>query len=201
VPFLPAHSHTHPHPHPHTHTHTHTHTVQRSSKMILRRRCGASDCLAWFFMASIALVLFLVCSILYGTRTENPSLPQVVQEVLPAGRCLCQQSTTFRCESCLDCAARPAMVANASQAQETWEFDHRRDGSDYGLGDDQCAAAFPGLFEDIERAKNFRKGRGPVTLANLTDFALSKGMVRAMLYDGQVRVPPGADSPASPAPR
>lgn len=135
------------------------------------------------------MVLFLVCSILYGTRTENPSLPQVVQEVLPAGRCLCQQSTTFECSTCLDCAARPALVANATRAQETWEFDYRRDATNYGLDDDQCTAAFPGLFEDIERAKNFRKGRGLVTPTNLTDFELTKGMVRALIYDGQVRLP------------
>ncbi|KAK7189379.1 hypothetical protein DPSP01_005935 [Paraphaeosphaeria sporulosa] len=156
--------------------------------MILRRRCGASDCLAWFFISGIALVFFLICSILYGTRTENPSLPQAVQEVLPAGRCLCQQSTTFNCESCLDCAARPAIVANATHALETWEFDFRRDGSNYGLDEDQCAAAFPGLFEDIERAKNFRKGRGLVTQKNLTDFELTKGMVRAMIHDGQLYI-------------
>lgn len=156
-------------------------------KMILRRRCGASDCLAWFFLSGIALVFFLVCSILYGTRTENPSLPQVIQEVLPAGRCLCQQSTTFHCESCLDCAARPALVANATHALETWEFDPRRDGANYGLDEDQCAAAFPGLYEDIERAKNFRKGRGLVTQQNLTDFVLTKGMVRAMVHHGQVQ--------------
>ncbi|KAF2438656.1 hypothetical protein P171DRAFT_525793 [Karstenula rhodostoma CBS 690.94] len=158
--------------------------------MILRRRCGASDCLAWFFISGIALVFFLVCSILYGTRTENPSLPGVVQEVLPAGRCLCQQSTTFHCESCLDCAARPAVAiaGNATQAPETWEFDYRRDATNYGLDEDQCAAAFPGLFEDVERAKNFRRGRGLVTQKNLTDFALTKGMVRAMIHDGQLYV-------------
>jgi ferredoxin-like protein FixX len=158
--------------------------------MILRRRCGASDCLAWLVVVGIGAVVFVVSSIVYGTRTESPSLPAVVQQVLPAGRCLCQQSTTFHCESCLECAARPAVAGNATQAQETWEFDHGRDGTNYGLDDEQCAAAFPGLFEDLERAKNFRRGRGAVTPADLSSFALSKGMVRAMVHDGQVRKPP-----------
>ena len=157
--------------------------------MILRRRCGASDCLAWFFISGIAIVIFLVSSIIYGTRTENPSLPRVVQEVLPAGRCLCQQSTTFECATCLECAASPAFVANSTRKEdESWVFDYRRDGSNYGLDGDQCQAAVPGLFEDIERAKNYAMGKGMVTIRNLTDFELSKGMVHAMIYDGQVRL-------------
>ncbi|KAK3217592.1 hypothetical protein GRF29_1g3558068 [Pseudopithomyces chartarum] len=157
--------------------------------MILRRRCGASDCLAWFFISGIAIVIFLVSSIIYGTRTENPSLPRVVQEVLPAGRCLCQQSTTFECATCLECAASPAFVANSTRKEdESWVFDYRRDGSNYGLDGDQCQAAFPGLFEDIERAKNYAMGKGMVTIRNLTDFELSKGMVHAMIYDGQLYV-------------
>lgn len=156
--------------------------------MILRRRCGVTDCLAWFFIVGIALVFFLICSILYGTRTENPSLPPLVQEVLPAGRCLCQQSTTFECATCLDCNERPFIAANASHVEaERWSFDYRRDGDNYGLDTQQCQDAFPGLFEDIERAKNTRIGKGKVTPQDLTSFELSKGMVRALIFDGQVR--------------
>ena len=44
------------------------------------------------------------------------------------------------------------------------------------------------MFEDIERAKNYAMGKGMVTIRNLTDFELSKGMVHAMIYDGQVRL-------------
>jgi hypothetical protein len=156
--------------------------------MLRRRRCGLSDCLTWFCASGIALVTLLVLSILYGTRTESPSLPPLVKEVMPAGRCLCEFSTNFECGSCLDCAANPAILANATgEEDESWVFNYRRDGSNYGLDEDQCQAAFPGLFEDIERAQKHWKAKPKITEQLLSSFELTKGMVRALIYDGQVR--------------
>ena len=157
--------------------------------MIFRRRCGGSDCLALLFITTVALFFILVCSILYGTRTENPSLPPLVKEVLPAGRCLCASSTTFQCGTCLDCAEHPAILGNTTEGVdegETWVFDHRRDGNNYSLDDDQCQTAFPGLFEDIQLAKSYRKQKGKITEQELSSFELTKGMVRALIFNGQV---------------
>ncbi|PVI06578.1 hypothetical protein DM02DRAFT_667457 [Periconia macrospinosa] len=157
--------------------------------MIFRRRCGGSDCLALLFITSVTLFFILVCSILYGTRTENPSLPLLVKEVLPAGRCLCESSTTFQCGTCLDCASHPAILANiTSEEDEAWVFDRRRHGNDYGLDEDQCHAAFPGLFEDIQLAKKFRKKKGKITEQELSSFKLTKGMVRVLIFNGQLHI-------------
>ncbi|KAF2643144.1 hypothetical protein P280DRAFT_488270 [Massarina eburnea CBS 473.64] len=159
--------------------------------MLLRRRCGLSDCLTLFSISSIGIVFFLIFSILYGTRTENPHLPSLVKEVLPAGRCLCTYSTVFKCDTCLDCADRPPIFANATDAgDEAWVFNYRRDAHDYSLDEGQCTTAFPGLFEDVSRAKKWRRGsgKGKIVERELEGFELTKGMVRAMIYNGQLHI-------------
>lgn len=165
---------------------------ERKDKTVYRRRCpGASDILTFFFISTCALLFLLICSILYGTRTENPRLPPLVKEVLPAGRCLCEFSTNFQCDSCLDCAANQVILAeNATQLEEeaAWTFSYRRDKNNYGLTDEQCSVAFPGQYEDIERAVKVRKRWGKVTQHDLTSFDLTKGMVRGMIYDRELYI-------------
>jgi hypothetical protein len=127
---------------------------------------------------------------LYGTRTQNPSLPPLVKEYMPAGRCLCEFSTTFICDTCLDCASNQAILTgNATEEEEQgyWTFKYPRDKNNYGLDAAQCDSAFPGQYEDIERAVKVRKRWGKVTEADLDSLQLTKGMVRAMIYNREVR--------------
>ncbi|KAF2271042.1 hypothetical protein CC78DRAFT_527994 [Lojkania enalia] len=158
--------------------------------MFLRRRCGVVDALTYVFISTCGLFILLICSILYGTRTESSTLPPLVKEVLPAGRCLCQYSTHFSCDTCLDCAASQTFIPlnQTSDDDERWIFSYRRDANNYGLDEEQCQAAFPGLFEDIERARKFRGKHNKVTEQELSSFDLTKGMVRAMVYDGELYV-------------
>jgi len=163
---------------------------ERKDKTVYRRRCpSGTEVLSFLFVSICALVFLLLCSILYGTRTENPSLPPLVKEYMPAGRCLCEFSTTFACDTCLDCAANQAiLVSNSTVGEEDglWTFNYARDRNNYGLDDAQCDSAFPGQYEDIERAVKVRDRWGKVTEADLSSFDLSKGMVRAMIYDQEV---------------
>lgn len=165
---------------------------ERKDKTVYRRRCpGASEVLSFLFVSTCALLFLLICSILYGTRTENPSLPPLVKEVLPAGRCLCEFSTTFSCDTCLDCASNQAILtANSTLKEEEdyWTFKYSRDRNNYGLDDAQCESAFPGQYEDIERAVKVRKRWGKVTEADLSSFDLTKGMVRGMIYDRELYI-------------
>lgn len=163
---------------------------ERKDKTVYRRRCpGASEILTLFFISTCALLFLLICSILYGTRTENPRLPGLVKEVLPAGRCLCEFSTNFQCDTCLDCASNQAILAGNATAQDdqvAWTFNYKRDRNNYGLDEEQCLSAFPGQYEDIERAVKVRKRWGKVTEQDLSSFDLTKGMVRGMIYDREV---------------
>jgi hypothetical protein len=161
---------------------------ERKDKTVYRRRCpNASDILTFFFVSTCALLFLLICSILYGTRTENPHIPGLVKEVLPAGRCKCEFSTNFQCDTCLDCASNQAILAANSTEDDLWTFNYREDKNNYGLSEEQCLSAFPGQYEDIERAVKVRKHWGKVTEQDLSSFDLTKGMVRGMIYDREVR--------------
>jgi hypothetical protein len=160
---------------------------ERKDKTVYRRRCpGASDIITFLLVSACALFFLLVCSILYGTRTENPRLPRLVNEVLPAGRCLCEFSTNFQCDTCLDCASNQAILAANVTEDDLWTFDYMRDKNDYGLDEEQCQSAFPGQYEDIERAVKVRGRWGKVTEQDLSSFDLTKGMVRGMIFDREV---------------
>jgi hypothetical protein len=163
---------------------------EHKDKKVYRRRCpSVSGILTFFFVSTCAFIFLLICAILYGTRTQNISIPPMVKSVLPAGRCLCEFSTNFQCDTCLDCASNQAILAaNATDEEDNvWAFDYKRDRNNYGLDADQCQGAFPGQYEDIERAVKVRNRLGKVAEEDLSSFDLSKGMVRAMVYDREVR--------------
>jgi hypothetical protein len=155
--------------------------------MLLRRRCLGVD-LPSFIVAVVATVLVFIGTIVYGTRSDNAELLPFVKGILPAGRCLCQYSTTFSCDTCLDCATTaPVILNHTEESPKGWTFTYGRDDLNEGLDFEQCNAAFPGLFEDIHRATKVRWGNH-VTKGELESFEFCNGMVRAMIYDGEVRL-------------
>ncbi|KAF2648468.1 hypothetical protein K491DRAFT_698892 [Lophiostoma macrostomum CBS 122681] len=159
--------------------------------MLLRRRlrCGITDALTYFLVASCILIFSVICMILYGTRTQHPNLPSIVKGILPAGRCQCEYSTEFKCDTCLDCAAAQGQKTVGNETNgEAWHFMYPRDANEYGLSEEQCLAAFPGQYEDLERAKKWWLKKGRVQKSDLEGFELTKGMVRAMVYDGELYI-------------
>jgi hypothetical protein len=77
-------------------------------------------------------------------------------------------------------------------AIEDWEFDVARDGENFGLGAEQCDAAFPDYYHEIERAVAWRVGQN---LSNIEPDQLSTSwrseLVRIMIYDRKVSfIPP-----------
>ncbi len=163
---------------------------ERKDKTVYRRRChpGTSEILWSLFVATCALLFLLACSILYGTRTENPTLLPLVKEYMPAGRCACEFSTNFACDTCLDCVSNQVELASITTdpGQNSWLFKYPRDKNNVALNEDQCQSAFPGQYEDIERAFKLRRRLGKVTEADLASYELAKGMVRGLIYDRQV---------------
>ncbi|KAF2202909.1 hypothetical protein GQ43DRAFT_470479 [Delitschia confertaspora ATCC 74209] len=155
--------------------------------MLLKRPCRATDALAYFVLIASTTVVVLICTIVYGTRTENHTLPSLIREVLPAGRCLCEYSATFQCDTCLDCAANQTFISTTPKVDRKWSFRYTRDASNYGLDEEQCQASFPGLFEDISRAVKLRK-KNHVKEQDLASFELTKGMVRAMIFDRELYI-------------
>ena len=134
------------------------------------------------FLAGIALVVSLI---VYGTRSDYDELHPFVGELLPAGHCLCHTSVTFDCKTCLDRVDEGEKLQDTAATDSQWVYRYERDGAEEGLREAQCQSAFPGLGEDIERAVKGREGR-PVMVEELNALKMYKGMVRAMVYKGEV---------------
>jgi hypothetical protein len=81
--------------------------------------------------------------------------------------------------TCLPSEA-PAELSDAG-----WEFKVERDGDNYGLTDEQCQAAFPKLFVEIEKSVEARKGN-PISYKEYNSRELEKGMVRGIIFEGEV---------------
>lgn len=69
------------------------------------------------------------------------------------------------------------------QFNGTW--DYKRDRDNLLLTQDQCNQAFPGLFAEIDCARDARSNN-PFTITELDSITPRNGYIRAMIYDQQV---------------
>jgi hypothetical protein len=67
-----------------------------------------------------------------------------------------------------------------------WVFNSTRDAGNYGLSTGQCDAAFPGLFQELERAASYRRTLERITLHDVDLSWTKEGVVRAMIVEQQV---------------
>ena len=79
---------------------------------------------------------------------------------------------------------RPLEPCSPVPADENWEFQAWRDAENYGLSDHQCETAFPKLFVEIDKSVA-RRGTN-ITFHDIDSQKQLNGMVRAMVYNGQV---------------
>lgn len=73
----------------------------------------------------------------------------------------------------------------SQDGQPTWEYPRDRNRLQMPL--DQCDAAFPGLFKEIERAQGFWRATG-ITKEDLDSAPVENGYTRAMIYDNQLYI-------------
>ncbi|PYI06002.1 hypothetical protein BO78DRAFT_387245 [Aspergillus sclerotiicarbonarius CBS 121057] len=154
-----------------------------------------SGCSRWRLRQGYFLGLFYITGLLsfacvlviwYAVNTDRDYIHPLLTQLIPAGHCACQTSTTFQCSSCLTCS-HPGLVQQLTPAP-AWEFQPARDGSNEGLDRSQCMAAFPGLFEDVLRAATFWKTHGALAMEDLDEIPLRHGMVRAFIHGGELYV-------------
>ncbi|KAF2090786.1 hypothetical protein K490DRAFT_15486, partial [Saccharata proteae CBS 121410] len=69
-----------------------------------------------------------------------------------------------------------------------WSFQAHRDAKNYGLSPEQCDAAFPKLWHELDRAVAHRKKTGNITPAEMDIGWKVDGIVRAMIYDRQLYI-------------
>lgn len=82
-------------------------------------------------------------------------------------------------------------VTKPKEEKPSWTFNTTAHERDYGLTDEQCEIAFPGLWENIDNVFNQRSRIGPITEEDVdksynTDQNGAE-IVRVLLYDRQVR--------------
>ncbi|KAL4885246.1 glycosyl transferase family 90-domain-containing protein [Aspergillus karnatakaensis] len=87
-------------------------------------------------------------------------------------------------------SSEPGSGRNATRE---WTFDVRRDGDNHGLSHEQCLAAFPKLFIEIDKAVKERLtdgGKGLISFKEVDDLASGDedGLVRAVIRGGELYI-------------
>ena len=84
---------------------------------------------------------------------------------------------------------RPGNPKPYAPSQKEWAFDYKRDARNYGLSEEQCSSAFPHLYEEIDRAADYRRNIGKnISLLEVEVGWRGDGIVRAMVRDNQLYV-------------
>ena len=80
--------------------------------------------------------------------------------------------------------SRPSQAAPAQNHGEAWDFE--RDKLNFRFTEDQCDAAFPGLFDELAKSVADRNGKA-ITLDEIDTIPRQNGYVRGIIYDQEVR--------------
>ncbi|PGH14833.1 hypothetical protein AJ80_05759 [Polytolypa hystricis UAMH7299] len=139
----------------------------------------------------IALLLLsftgiFISSLWFGMNSQKDNVPSLLTQLIPAGHCTCSSWTNFNCTSSL--ADGTSFPASSVSRERAWSFQYPRDGSNIALNRSQCATAFPGLFEDVNRAAAFWESSGGITTEKLDNIPLKNGMAHAAIYNGELYI-------------
>ncbi|CAL5871442.1 uncharacterized protein PFLUO_LOCUS5692 [Penicillium psychrofluorescens] len=138
----------------------------------------------------LCAITTLSCSIIlaiwYGMNTDREYIHPMLTQLIPAGHCACQTSTTFECSTCLSCS--DTGLRDQSSPAPVWRFDYRLDGRNQALDQMQCQAAFPGLFEDVARGEQYWRSHGALSTEELDTIPIKEGMARAFVSHGNLHV-------------
>ncbi|KAJ6136724.1 hypothetical protein N7497_012428 [Penicillium chrysogenum] len=138
------------------------------------------------FAVAIGACGVFVYLIWFGMNSDRDNVPMLLTQLIPAGHCTCQSSTSFQCADCLTCLASPPPLEPEHLA--TWSFQYGRDDQNLGLSQNQCQAAFPGLSQDIQRGVEYWKSRGRISREDLSTVPFKDGMARAIISNGDLYV-------------
>lgn len=135
-------------------------------------------------IACLSSIVILV--IWYGVNTDRDYIHPVLTQLIPAGHCACQTSTTFQCSSCLSCPETTLPLR--SNSSPSWKFEYPRDSRNEALDQTQCRTAFPGLFEDVARGETHWLSLGGLETQDLDAISIEPGMARAFISQGHLHV-------------
>jgi len=136
---------------------------------------------------AIGALLSLVCVTLlvFGARERGDVVRYVLKSPFNSNTKSQSGSSTCLSSSLSSSSSSSSGWASWKNHSQSWEFVAERDGDNYGLSDEQCQIAFPKLFVEIEKSVAKRKDR-PITFRELNSRKLENGMVRGVIYRGEV---------------
>lgn len=133
-----------------------------------------------------AFCFIAIIAVWFGMNSDREHIHPLLTQLIPAGHCTCESSTIFQCSTCLTCYEHGPQADTSTST--SWSFEYTRDGRNEALSQDQCKAAFPGLFEDIARGSKFWSSNGRLSSIELDAITIQYGMARAFIADGRLYV-------------
>ncbi|EEP81143.1 predicted protein [Uncinocarpus reesii 1704] len=136
----------------------------------------------------IAILGISIFALWFGMNSDRDNVHPILTQLIPAGHCACTTATIFNCTSCVDLAFKfkPTISPAPPLATPAWAFRYGQDDHNTALNTGQCQTAFPGLYEDVDRAVRFWISRGGILKKSLNTVKLQNGMARAMIYNGNL---------------
>lgn len=93
--------------------------------------------------------------------------------------------TKYALKSSMIPPSKDGSFGHCANETEKWEFAVGRDANNHGLSEEQCLAAFPKLFVEVDKAGEARENNS-VKYKELDELVVEDGMVRGMIYNGEV---------------
>jgi hypothetical protein len=151
-----------------------------------RRRAAllcASCCIPVLFIAFTTSFLhpqyfdksFLSSKPIQSILLEEPTTTQTTSELLRPWEPPASTSNDFATPS-----LRPDTLPSG------WAFDTQRDESNFGLDNEQCEAAFPNYYKEVDRAHDFFQKQGNITEDQVDISWREDEIVRVMIHSRQV---------------
>lgn len=153
--------------------------------MLTSTSCGSGGrSIRYLAFLSLGIPVLVLWTFWYAINSDKDDISPILTQLIPAGHCACQTATTFECTSCLE----PQIIDTNTTEPQPWQFKYGRDDRDAGLGETDCLASFPGLFEDVDRGTRYWRENGNIPTTTLDEVELKHGMTRAMIHDGNLYV-------------
>ena len=134
-------------------------------------------------VTAFTFVCFLAATVWtfwYAMNSDRDDIHALLTQLIPAGHCACQSSTVFECASCLT----PQKPAHRQMNTSTSMLNVH----DEGMLEAQCNISFPGLFEDINRGREYWSQTDNITSDSLNQIKIVNGLTRTMIYNGHLYI-------------
>lgn len=135
-------------------------------------------------VSACGLFIFLMW---FGTNSDQDNVPPLLTQLIPAGHCTCESSTSFECGDCLSCLNSSSQLSEPEH-QPIWNFQYGRDDRDLSLSPKQCQESFPGLFQDTHRGVKYWTSQGGLSSQDLNNVPFNDGMAQAVISNGELYI-------------